>query len=188
MCPLRGQSLESRLAAQRRVVRIHKRPMVSTLDLLVVGAWLLAVSEMLLIGNLHPLCRRLGFQAFSVTGPEPVDAGPVAHLAKCALKAKPAGEGTWLVRPMFWLEYGKGSSVHPFCGVGVLSNERGVWKVRVRGGVGIALFLGVIAAAPLQGQVGRPSLLGQLIAGGVVTTVILVLQTVEARRVFGRIW
>ena len=162
--------------------------MVSALDLFVVAAWLLAVLEMVAIGNLHRLCKRIGFQAFSLTGRVRIDAEPVEHLAKLALKAKPAGEGTWLVRPMFWVEYGKGSSVHPFCGVGVLSNARGVWKVRVRGGVGIALFLGVIAAAPLQGQVGRPSLLGQLIAGGVVTTVILVLQTVEARRVFGRIW
>lgn len=162
--------------------------MVSTLDLLVLGAWLLAAFEMVAIGNLYPICKRLGFPAFRLTGPHPPEAQPVSHLAKVALKAKPEGEETWLVRPMFWLEYGKGSSVHPFCGVGVLSNEHGVWSMRVRGGLGLALFLGVISTAPLQGQVGGRGLLGQLVCFALVTTVVLVVQTMEARRVFGRIW
>ena len=162
--------------------------MVSMFDLLVISAWFLAMADMLRIGSLHRLCQRLGFQAFTLAGPNAEEAEPVANLAKVALKAKPTAGGAWLVRPLSWAEHGPGASIYPFCGVGILTKEGGVWTVRVRGGLGIALFFGILAAAPPQGLVENPHLLKQLGSGAVVTAAVLVVQTVEARRVFGRIW
>ena len=172
----------------RGVVRILNGEIVPAFDLLVLAAWLLAASEFLVIGNMHTLCRRLGFKAFRLVGPEPKGADPVAHLAKVALKAKPVGEGAWLVRPMSWAEYGKGSSVYPFCGVGLLRREGGLWRLHVRGPLGVALFLGALAAAPSRGQAPGGSLLGQVVSWAAMVLVALAVQTIEARRVFGRIW
>ena len=162
--------------------------MVSAQDLLFVAAWILMVVEMLTIGNLHRLSQHLGFEDFSLTGPGPAEEELVAHLAKRALKAKRYGEHTWLVRPMSWVEYGAGSSAHPFCGVGILENEGEVWRLRVRGGIGIALFIGLVAAGLSRQYNPGIGPVGQVIACVLMASVVLVLQTAEARRVFGRIW